>query len=259
MYGSTTKREVLMYVLCPLYEHNSDGLFRKLCYLENYIMKRKQLSVLASRSLRIYTYGKRRVLHKHCRLPYRFDSVSWIFPIYRHKAATADDTPEYGDLKVFRFGYKGHRPFPKNIPCDDWIKIRAVVRDKEQICIGRQLVSAADLNADANDFECHCRSTIQNGTVKAVVLFIILVWIYQQRTDPIERNGQNGSRKQNQKNIPHYQCDNLPSSGADAGIEQYIRIQYDTFSMNGKCLNGCNAHVDAEENQIGCSVAEQNH
>ncbi len=161
-------------------QHGNGGL-RLLRDFEYAIMERKQLAFLASCSLRIHPDADFFFPKQLCGSVDGFDRFPGILPVDRQEAASVDDSSEHRNLKIFWFRDKGNGPIPQSIPCNNRVRIGAVIADKQNLlCVLWQLFHTGDMNPDTKNLQCPEGGLIEEPAIKGAVAVISLHWTHKQ-------------------------------------------------------------------------------
>lgn len=179
-----SERIILVYVICSPDCQYDNGSIRFLCNFEHPIMERKEFRICAACTFRVNTNGNLIRFDQLDCLMNCFDGITGIIPVDGQKAASSDQPSENGNVEIFRLGYKRNIFISQNMPCDDGIKFGTVVADKKHLFAIRYFFQTGSMNFQPTQSDSDDGSPIQKPPVKATVVFIVFLWVYQQSSHP---------------------------------------------------------------------------
>lgn len=193
-----------MDIPCADYRQHHNRRIGFLGNFENAIVEGEQLAALASRTLGIYAYGYFSLCKQAGGLVNRFEGVSGIFPVNRHKAAFPDKPAENRNFEVVRFGDKSDLPRLQNVPGNNGVEVRLVVADKQDSSRSYgNFFYPGCMDSDAHDFQANGRYRIEQMPVKGAVGFVFLIWVYKKAAYNQKQNVQRSHPKNPKQYFPN--------------------------------------------------------
>ena len=157
---------------------------RPLCGLEQAVVEGEKPDCrLVPRALRVCADASLCGLQAVCGGADRHDGVARILPVDGGAAAAADDPAIERDAEVLRLGEIADPVFPQNVPCEDGVKIRAVIAHEKDRRALRQQLQAMDIHMDAKDGNGQPDGAVQQPAIERRVVPVFLFCADQQRAD----------------------------------------------------------------------------